>query len=109
MSNVAIFWIVVVALYFLPSVIAILRGHHQAIAITMLNLLLGWTALGWIAALVWSVTAKQQVTQLIVANTLDGTQWEQPMPARRRSGLPAGSVLALLIIAAMFFMAFFAR
>ena len=43
---------VVLGLYFLPAVAAPLRGHHQRLAITALNLLLGWTALGWIIALV---------------------------------------------------------
>ena len=40
--------------YFLPSIIASRRGHRQAGAITVLNLLLGWTLLGWVIALVWS-------------------------------------------------------
>lgn len=43
--------------YLLPAIIATLRGHHQQNAIGALNLLLGWTLLGWIGALVWSLTA----------------------------------------------------
>ena len=43
-------------LYFLPSLVAGLRHHHQAAAIFLLNLLLGWTGIGWIGALVWSAT-----------------------------------------------------
>jgi hypothetical protein len=43
-------------LYFIPSINAYGRHHKNAGAITMLNLLLGWTLLGWIAALVWSAT-----------------------------------------------------
>ena len=43
--------------YFLPSIIALARGHQNALAIFVLNLLLGWTFLGWVAALVWSLTA----------------------------------------------------
>ena len=46
-----------VAVYFLPIIVASSRGHHQAFAIFMLNLLLGWTLLGWVAALIWSVSA----------------------------------------------------
>lgn len=53
-------------LYMLPTLIAFARGHHQRIAILLLNLFLGWTALGWIAALVWCATAKQQPMQVIV-------------------------------------------
>ncbi len=43
-------------IYFLPAVIAMLRGHHNAGAILLLNLFLGWTLLGWVIALVWSAT-----------------------------------------------------
>lgn len=48
------------ALYFIPGIIALLRAHHNKIAIFVLNLLLGWTLLGWVVALVWSFTAPQQ-------------------------------------------------
>jgi len=44
------------ALYFIPAVVAVKRNHKNAKAIIALDLLLGWTALGWIAALVWSLT-----------------------------------------------------
>ena len=44
-------------LYFIPSVVAAMRHHHQTGPIVALNLLLGWTLLGWVAALVWSLTA----------------------------------------------------
>lgn len=47
----------VLGLYFLPSVIALARSHHNAAAITVLNFLLGWTLLGWVAALVWALTS----------------------------------------------------
>jgi len=43
--------------YLLPSVIAYTRHHHNADAIFALNLLLGWTFLGWVVALVWSLTS----------------------------------------------------
>ena len=46
--------------YFLPTVMAAIRGHHNGGAILMLNLFLGWTFLGWVVALVWSVTAVQR-------------------------------------------------
>ncbi len=49
--------VVRVFLYFVPTVIAGARHHHQTGAILVLNLLLGWTLLGWIAALVWAFTA----------------------------------------------------
>lgn len=50
--------LIIVAAYFLPAIVASVRSHHNSTAITVLNLLLGWTVLGWVAALVWSATAK---------------------------------------------------
>jgi hypothetical protein len=42
--------------YFLPAIVAFSRGHKNSGAILILNLLLGWTMLGWVGALVWSAT-----------------------------------------------------
>ena len=44
-------------LYMAPLIIAILRDHHRLPWIGLLNFAAGWTVAGWIAALVWSVTA----------------------------------------------------
>jgi len=46
-------------LYLLPTFIAANRSHRQTAAITGLNILLGWTLLGWVAAFVWSLTSSQ--------------------------------------------------
>lgn len=45
---------VLVALYFLPLIIAALRNMPNAVAISVLNLVAGWTFVGWIVALVWA-------------------------------------------------------
>ena len=42
-------------LYFFPTVIAFLRKHKNKLAIFLLNSLLGWTVLGWMVSLIWSV------------------------------------------------------
>ena len=44
------------ACYFVPSAIAYLRGHRSVGAIFALNLLVGWTGLGWIVMLIWSTS-----------------------------------------------------
>jgi T4 superinfection immunity protein len=41
----------------MPGLIAGGRGHHDAAAIFMLNLLLFSTFVGWAIALVWALTA----------------------------------------------------
>jgi Superinfection immunity protein len=42
--------------YFIPAGVAAFREHHNFGAIFMLNLLLGWTFVGWVVALVWACT-----------------------------------------------------
>ena len=46
--------------YFLPTVVAEARGHQNTGMIFLTNLLLGWTVLGWIGALIWAVTAVER-------------------------------------------------
>jgi len=46
---------VILAVYFAPTIIAVIGDHKNQGAIAVLNLLLGWTFLGWVASLVWSV------------------------------------------------------
>ena len=54
--------------YFLPTVIAMLRGKSNTFAILLLNLFLGWTFIGWIVALVWSVTNDNKSQTIVVNN-----------------------------------------
>lgn len=45
-------------LYTLPAAIAHRQHHHNATAITVLNLLLGWTVLGWVISIVWALSKR---------------------------------------------------
>jgi 4-amino-4-deoxy-L-arabinose transferase-like glycosyltransferase len=55
-----------IGMYFLPSVIAGARQHRNSTAIAVLNIMLGWTVLGWVISLVWAFTnpPKAQVVYL---------------------------------------------
>ncbi len=44
--------------YFTPTMVARDRRHVNVVPIFVLNLLLGWTLLGWVVALVWALTAQ---------------------------------------------------
>jgi hypothetical protein len=52
--------IVLGLLYFLPTVIALANNHPQTPLIVLIDVLLGWTFLGWLAALIWSVIPNRQ-------------------------------------------------
>ena len=47
--------IVLLAIYVAPSVVAVARKHPHRNAIIALNILTGWTFVGWVGALVWSL------------------------------------------------------
>ena len=44
--------------YFLPFGLALLRNKRNKASILALNILLGWTFVGWVVAFVWGVSAR---------------------------------------------------
>ncbi len=48
-----------VFVYFIPMFVTMYRNHPSRSAIVALNLLLGWTVLGWVIALVWALTGRR--------------------------------------------------
>ena len=49
--------VVLAGLYFLPIVAACIRCALHLNGIIVVNLFLGWTLIGWVAALAWAVTS----------------------------------------------------
>jgi hypothetical protein len=41
--------------YFLPTLIAMSNHHINLVGIFLLNFFAGWTGMGWLGALIWSV------------------------------------------------------
>lgn len=56
LAIVFVFAAIAFALYFLPFIIAASRRHPQSAPIFIINFFFGWTFVGWVAALAWSVT-----------------------------------------------------
>lgn len=52
-----------VGLYLLPSFVAAGRKCKAGAGIVTLNLLLGWTLLGWVGALIWASVSEPKVLQ----------------------------------------------
>ena len=64
-------WILIIGLlvfYMLPTVISNVRKTEHSDTIALINLFFGWTVLGWIAALLWALTDKEQIRRSPVAN-----------------------------------------
>jgi len=54
----AIILLLMVPLYFVPSIVAVVRDHQQKVAIILVNFFFGWSGLGWLGALLWSILGK---------------------------------------------------
>jgi|TARA_B110000967_G_C18417414_1_gene332220 uncharacterized membrane protein len=61
--------IVIIFVYFLPSIIASSREHHNSTALFFANLFFGWTFIGWVVCLIWALTNKSEDTTIINNNT----------------------------------------
>ena len=53
--ELALIILVIIFLYFLPTIIATKKKHNKYIPITILNFFVGWTIIGWLVLLIWAV------------------------------------------------------
>ena len=51
--------IFLIIVYLIPLIIAGLRNHPNSVAISFLNILAGWTFVGWLIAFVWSLSSQK--------------------------------------------------
>jgi Superinfection immunity protein len=58
------FFLVAVVLYFLPTIVG--HGKRDATGIFIVNLLLGWTGIGWFVALLWACASEPRVSAVLV-------------------------------------------
>ena len=49
------FLAVSIVMYFIPTLLARIREVQHTVALFALNLLLGWTVIGWVAAIIWAL------------------------------------------------------
>lgn len=72
-------------LYFLPCIVASRRQVANISGIVLLNVLLGWTVLGWLGALLWACSAETkaqvQLREYAFAQMARGGYPPQPPPA----------------------------
>ncbi|HVA07647.1 MAG TPA: superinfection immunity protein [Acidimicrobiales bacterium] len=68
-----------ILLYFLPTIIGLFRHHHQRGSVFAINLLLGWTLIGWAVSLAMSMSAKRQ-PPVIVNQVVGGVGSAAPLP-----------------------------
>ncbi len=56
--------ILIAILYMLPTLIAYARDIPQRQKITVVNIILGWTLIGWIVAFLWARMAETTADEL---------------------------------------------
>jgi hypothetical protein len=72
--------LVLMFLYLVPTFIAAARHRQNRIMIFNVNLLIGWTLIGWIVALVWSLSRDAVI---VTPSVLAAAQPETPIPLRK--------------------------
>lgn len=85
--------------FFVPTIIAVLRKHHNTAAIVMMNLLGGlFCGIGWIVALVWCFTSPPPQQAITIHQVPPSQPWgvgpsQQPsaVPPPNRTQPPAPS------------------
>ena len=50
----------ILAIYFLPSIVAVKREVKTSGGVIVVNIFLGWTLVGWVVALAWAVSGETQ-------------------------------------------------
>jgi ABC-type transport system involved in cytochrome c biogenesis permease component len=53
--------LIVLPLTFAPTIVAFVRKHPYQWVILAINVLLGWTGVAWIGALIWAIVGKPKV------------------------------------------------
>lgn len=62
--------IVSLIVYFFPFLLSIITRNRTA-AVFVMNLFLGWTFIGWILALIWSISPNRNQQSIIVNNLVE--------------------------------------
>ena len=57
------------AMYFMPAIIAHHRRHLSSGAILLLNLLLGWSIIGWIVCFAWACSGATRHDAVVLPNS----------------------------------------
>ena len=55
-------------LYWLPTIIAVVRHAPSALGVAVVNFFLGWTVIGWFLALVWALAAHSSPQVIVIEN-----------------------------------------
>ena len=70
-----VLFLIAVLIYLIPSLVALNNKKANSGAIFALNLLLGWSIIGWVGALIWAITKDKQPDRIQIFNeTYNGNE-----------------------------------
>ncbi len=69
---------IMAGLYLLPSIVAFRKKNEKRRFIFLLNLLAGWTVLGWAVALVWAMEEERK-PQIMASQRAEETAKQQAL------------------------------
>lgn len=82
--NLLPFLLLYLLIYILPSLIAYIRSMHNRNKILLVNMLLGWTVVGWIVSLIWAVSQKQPS---VSSNLAADEGWNEVIETAKSNGI----------------------
>jgi hypothetical protein len=63
-ATTAVLLAVIALLYLLPTILAYGRDHAHRQALALVNLLFGWTLIGWIGVFLWALLARPDAVEV---------------------------------------------
>jgi hypothetical protein len=60
-------FLLVIAMYFIPTIVASYQKSPQFSSVFVVNFFLGWTIVGWVVALAWALKKEPKPVQVFVA------------------------------------------
>lgn len=92
-TDILVFAVMATAIYFIPLFVALTRHHQSAAAICVVNVFLGWTIIGWVAAFAWAMLEEPSGISKTVALVPDPPNGGRvPCPHCAEPILPAAHV-----------------
>lgn len=65
-STMMTFLTVLFVMYWLPTLIAVVRRTPSALGVAAINFFLGWTVIGWIVALIFALAAYPAQERVVI-------------------------------------------
>lgn len=69
-----------IVMYIVPFCVAVVRAHHNAGAILVVNVLLGWTVIGWIVTFAWAAFGPAETAK---SRAVDAARYQSSATAGR--------------------------